>query len=127
MVWLCTLQDLPRPEFMSLDPAEMSEEEIRMAREFEKKEEAFLEEREKLKKSLEAELRKLQASIVQGMEQFDERLGKLFQLKIRTQMVVHQEELKILHLVRSLFTEKEVEMRVKQLNDLLQEKKVAKV
>ena len=35
---------------MSKDPTEMTEDEIRMAREFEKKEVAFLEEREKLKK-----------------------------------------------------------------------------
>ena len=35
---------------MLKDPAEMTEDEIRMAKEFEKKEAAFLEEREKLKK-----------------------------------------------------------------------------
>ena len=35
---------------MSKEPAEMSEDEIRLAREFEKKEAALLEEREKLKK-----------------------------------------------------------------------------
>lgn len=35
---------------MSKDPAEMTEDEMRLAREFEKKEAAFLEEREKLKK-----------------------------------------------------------------------------
>lgn len=35
---------------MQKDPAEMTEDEIRMAKEFEKKEAAFLEEREKLKK-----------------------------------------------------------------------------
>ena len=75
---------------MQKDPGEMTEEEIRMAREFEKKEAAFLEEREKLKKALEAELRKLQGSIVQSMEQFDERLHKLFQIKIKTEMAVHQ-------------------------------------
>lgn len=46
----CIVKDFPRPEFMNKDPAEMTEEEIRLAREFEKKEAAFLEEREKLKK-----------------------------------------------------------------------------
>ena len=112
---------------MSKDPAEMSEDEIRMTREFDKKEEAFLEEREKLKKALEAELRKLQSSITQGMDTFDERLQKLFQLKIRTQMVVHEEELKILCLIRSLIIEQEVAMKIQQFNDILQEKKVMKV
>ena len=105
----------------------MSEDEIRLAREFEKKEEAFLEEREKLKKALEAELRKLQATITQGMEQFDERLHKLFELKIKTETAIHQEELKFLHLTRSLLLEKQVILKSKQLNQLLEEKKVSKV
>lgn len=83
-------QDLPRPDFMLKDPAERTEEEIRAALEFEKKEAAFLEEREKLKKALEGELRKLQSTISQAMETFDERLGKLFQLKINTEMAMHQ-------------------------------------
>ena len=75
---------------MLKDPVEMTEDEIRMARDFEKKETAFLEEREKLKMALEAELRKLQSSITQSMEQFDERLYKLFHLKIKTEMSVQQ-------------------------------------
>ena len=78
------------PEFLTKDPAEMSEEEIRLAREFQRKEAEFLEEREKLKRSLEAELRKLQDTIRHSMDQFDERLGRLFQLKIGTEMAVHQ-------------------------------------
>lgn len=87
---LVCYQDLPRPDFMLKDPAERTEEEIRAAIEFEKKEAAFLEEREKLKKALEGELRKLQSTISQAMENFDERLHKLFQLKINTEMSIHQ-------------------------------------
>lgn len=68
----------------------MSEDEIRQMREFRKKEEEFLEEREKLKRSLEAELRKLQEGIHHSMDQFDSRLDKLFHLKIQTEMAVHQ-------------------------------------
>ena len=105
----------------------MSEEEIRMAREFEKKETEFLEEREKLKKALEAELRKLQASIVQGMEQFDERILKLFQLKIKTEMAILQQELMMLCLTRALLSEEEVTERETQLNKVLEEKKIVKV
>lgn len=121
------MQDLSKPEELCKDPTEMTEDEIRMAREFEKKEKAFLEEREKLKKALEAELRKLQSSITQGMEQFDERLQKLFQFKIKTQAVVHQEEMMIFHLIRSLLVEKEITMREKELNLILNKKKIVKV
>jgi len=118
---------MPKPEFMYKEQAEMTEDEIRMAREFEKKEAAFLEEREKMKKALEAELRKLQASIVQAMEQYDERIQKLFQLKINTQTTIHQEELKIHHLARALFIEKEIKLKEEELNNTLEEKKVKKV
>ena len=112
---------------MSKDPAEMSEDELRMAREFEKKEESFLEEREKMKKSIEVELRKIQASITQGMEQYDDRVQKLFLMKIHTQTTIHQEELKIFHLARSLFIEKEMKMKEEELNNTLEEKKIKKV
>lgn len=105
----------------------MSEDEIRMVRDFEKKETEFLEEREKLKKALEAELRKLQASIDQGMEQFDERLLKLFQLKIKTDMTIHQQELMMLFLTRTILSEEEVTEREAQLNKALEEKKITKV
>ena len=105
----------------------MSEEEIRMARDFEKKETEFLEEREKLKKALEAELRKLQVSIVQGIEQFDERILKLFQLKVKTEMAIHQQELIILCLTKALLTEGEVTQREVQLNGVLEKQKMSKV
>ena len=39
---------MARPEFMSKDPTELTEEEIRMKHDFEKKEAKFLEERAKL-------------------------------------------------------------------------------
>ena len=105
----------------------MTEDEIRMARDFEKKEAAFLEEREKMKKALEAELKKLQSSIAQGMEQYDERVQKLFQLKMATQTTIQQEELKIHHLARALFIEKEIKMKEEELNNTLEEKKIKKV
>ena len=44
------MQDLVRPEFMSKPPEAMTEEEIKLTQEFEKKEEELLEEREKYKK-----------------------------------------------------------------------------
>ena len=105
----------------------MSEEEIRMARDFEKKETEFLEEREKLKKAFEAELRKLQVSIVQEMDQFDERILKLFHLKIKIEMAIHQQELMMLCLTRALLTDEEVTQKEIQLGTVLEEKKISKV
>ncbi|CAI8036584.1 Cilia- and flagella-associated protein 43 [Geodia barretti] len=119
-------KDLPRPDFMQKDPAERTEEEIRAALEFEKKEAEFLEEREKLRKALEGELRKLQSTIAQAMDNFDERLRKLFDLKINTEMALHQEPLKVVGLVSSLQVEEEIAGRERQLNALLEDKKTLK-
>ena len=82
---------------MLKEPAERTEDEIRAALEFEKKEAAFLEEREKMKKALEGELRKLQSTISQAMENFNDRLRKLFELKINTEMAIHQVYTYIVH------------------------------
>lgn len=93
---------------MAKDPTELTEEEIRMKHDFEKKEAAWLEEREKMKKvpkqqrtqlriflmnlpqALEAEMKKHQESIIQGMQTYNERMMKLFQLKVATEKTVLQ-------------------------------------
>ena len=48
------------------------------------------EEREKYRKQLEMEYKKLQGLIHDGTEQFDEALKHLFQKKINTEMVIYQ-------------------------------------
>ena len=44
------MQDLPRPDFLSKPAEAMTEEEMKLAKEFEQKEAELLEEREKYKK-----------------------------------------------------------------------------
>jgi len=48
------------------------------------------EEREKYRKSLEMELKKLQANNVEATNNFDERLNQLFQKNIKTEAVIMQ-------------------------------------
>ena len=85
------------------------------------------EEREKYRKQLEMELKKLQGLIQDGTDAFDETLKQLFQKKIKTEMVVYQEELKILRLKFSLLEEEELDNRELQLNTMLEHKKQCKV
>lgn len=57
-------EEMVRPSWMDNKPeAEMSEEEIKEVRTFEKKLEAIREEKEKTRKALETELKKLQAQV----------------------------------------------------------------
>ena len=77
--------------------------------------------------SLEAELRRLQEATAQGLDGFDNRLKKLFHLKIKTEMAVNQEELKALRLGVALMTEREMAGKEEELHARLEESKNKKV
>lgn len=73
------------------------------------------------------ELKKLQTQIQESAVGFDEALQSLFSRKIKTEMVIYQEELKILRLKYSLLLEEELDNREDELNTLLEFKKDMKV
>ena len=58
---------------------------------------------------------------------FDETLQMLFNRKIKAEMVIYQEELKILRLRYSLLLEEELNNREEELTDTLEFKKEMKV
>ena len=62
------------------------------------------EEREKFKKQLETELKKVQSSIFESVQHFDEMHTQLFLKKVKTEMVIAHEEMKILRLRKMLLT-----------------------
>ncbi|XP_062576681.1 cilia- and flagella-associated protein 43-like isoform X2 [Saccostrea cucullata] len=120
-------KDVPKPLFMSTkEPTDWTEDEQKLAKEYEKKVKELQEEREKYRKQLETELRKLQSMIQDGMQGFDDVLTQLFMKKIKIMMVIYQEELKILRLRYSLLVEEELETREKELNRLMEHKKAMK-
>ena len=82
------------------------------------------EEREKYRKSLESELKKLQAANADSMLSFDDRLNQLFHRQIKTEQVILQEELKIQRLNESILTDEELEARIQELYNHLELKKV---
>lgn len=73
------------------------------------------------------ELKKLQGLIQEGTQTFDDALYQLFLRKVKTEMVIHQEELKILRIRYSLLKEEEFKNREMELLDLLDFKKEMKV
>ena len=76
---------------------------------------------------LEMELKKLQTQIQDAAVNFDDALAALFSRKIKTEMVIYQEELKILRLKHSLLLEEELNNHEDELNTLLEFKKELKV
>ncbi|XP_057306385.1 cilia- and flagella-associated protein 43-like [Hydractinia symbiolongicarpus] len=120
-------QEIERPEFMNVKPDnEWNEEEQKLAKEYEIKTTQLHEDREKYRKSLETELRKLQTTNVEATTNFDERLNQLFQRRTKTEMVILQEELKIVRLNASILFEEELEARELELFNFLEIKKEEK-
>ncbi|CAH1259175.1 CFAP43 [Branchiostoma lanceolatum] len=122
-------QDIPKPTFMADGKleTEWTEEEKKAAVDYEKKVKELAEEREKYRKNLEAELKKLQTQNAEGSASFDEALGQLFKRKVKTEMVINQEELKIVRLELLILAEEELACREEELYRLLDVKKAAKV
>ncbi|XP_013386289.1 cilia- and flagella-associated protein 43 isoform X2 [Lingula anatina] len=120
-------KDVPIPAFIQTKPEDdWTEEEQKIAKEYEKKVKELQEEREKFRKQLEMELKKLQTLNQDTEENFDEALKQLFVRRVKTDMVIYQEELKILRLQYSLLIEEELETRDKELCRLLEHKKMLK-
>ncbi|XP_078007743.1 cilia- and flagella-associated protein 43-like [Phascolarctos cinereus] len=118
---------VPQPSFMAykLD-AIWTEEERKQAKEYEKKVKELDEEKDKYKKSLDAELRKIQGSIEETTQAFNSSLKRLFERKVKAEMVINQEELKITNLVFSLVLDEELRTRELGMNNFLERKHMEK-
>ncbi|KAM7330332.1 hypothetical protein ACRRTK_011945 [Alexandromys fortis] len=117
---------IPQPAFMTKPDALWNEEERKQFKEYEKKVKELNEERDKYRKSLETELKKLQNSIQESTQNFDEHLKRLFERRVKAEMVVNQEELKINNLVFSLLLDEELSSREQFLNNYLLKKQEEK-
>ncbi|XP_059422267.1 cilia- and flagella-associated protein 43 isoform X2 [Carassius carassius] len=118
--------EVHQPEFMSKPEVQWTEEERKSFKEFEKKAKELSEEKEKYRKTLETEMKKLLTSIKEATQMFDEKLTKLFEKKVKSEMVIYQEELKIANLVHSIQTEEEILSREKQLSLNLEKARIVK-
>ncbi|KAF4019231.1 hypothetical protein G4228_010542 [Cervus hanglu yarkandensis] len=117
---------IPQPAFMVKPDALWSEEERKHFKEYEKKVKELNEERDKYRKSLETEMKKLQNSIQESTQNFDKHLKRLFERRVKAEMVVNQEELKINNLVFSLLLDEEISSRETFLNNYLARKQEEK-
>uniref|UniRef100_A0A8C3ILW8 Cilia- and flagella-associated protein 43 n=1 Tax=Chrysemys picta bellii TaxID=8478 RepID=A0A8C3ILW8_CHRPI len=119
--------EIPPPPFVSKPDALWNEEEKKVFKEYEKKVKELNEEREKYRKTLETELKKLQTSIQETTQNFDDTVSKLFERKVKSEMVIYQEELKINNLLYSLLLDEELSTREAGLNHFLDKKRKEKL
>ncbi|KAJ3194324.1 Cilia- and flagella-associated protein 43 [Irineochytrium annulatum] len=94
-------EELVRPDWMNKPKDDLSEEERKQIKEFEKKVAVFKEEQEKYRKALETELRKLQGLINEICEGYDQRLQDLFKMKLNSDHEIYKNELKVVKLCQA--------------------------
>ncbi|KFW76493.1 WD repeat-containing protein 96, partial [Manacus vitellinus] len=118
--------NIPPPPFISKPEDLWSDEEKKIFGEYEKKVKELNEEKEEYKKTLENEWKKLEASIQETTQHFDETVCKLSERKVKSEMVIYQEELKIVNLTCALLLDEELDTREAGLHNCLIKKKKEK-
>ncbi|XP_073422213.1 cilia- and flagella-associated protein 43 isoform X2 [Dendrobates tinctorius] len=118
--------EVTQPGFLSKAETEWSADEKKQFKDYDKKCKELNEEKEKYRKILEAEMKKIQASITETTLTFDEILTKLFEKKVKCEMVIYQEEIKISNLLFSILIEEEISVRAAQLNQIMDKKRKQK-
>jgi WD40 repeat protein len=115
-------EEIVRPEWMNKPKEELTDEEKKLMKEFEKKMAIFKEEQEKQKKALETELRKLQANISEIQDQFDQKLHELANAKLDVDTSIFRNEVLIikqtqyaLECIRDDLQEKELNAQIEKL------------
>jgi hypothetical protein len=98
-------EQLVREEWMDLPMDEMTEDQKYKLKEFEEKEKKFNEERDRIRKLLENELKKLKLEVKEQCDKFDTRLDEVFKLRLETEQIIYQQELIISRIQLSLLQE----------------------
>ncbi|KAM6066889.1 cilia- and flagella-associated protein 43 [Chlamydotis macqueenii] len=119
--------DIPPPPFISKPEHVWNDEEKKIFRKYERKVKELNEEKEKYRRALEDELKKLEASIQETTQNFDETVCKLSERKVKSEMVIYQEELKIVNLVYALLLDEELDTREAGLHNFLMKKEKEKL
>eukprot|EP00727_Mastigamoeba_balamuthi_P004157 m51a1_g13739 hypothetical protein (1077) ;mRNA; f:165001-168514 len=111
-----------RPEWMSSKQV-FTEEEKKAIREFEKRQQTLREERQKHRKALETELKKLQGAIGEVCTTFDDKLSLLFTQKMTADQQISEEELKVVRLSTALLIQEENDKQEATLSDTVEQLK----
>ena len=109
-------KEVPTPTFIAdgKPEDEWNEEEIKIAQDYRAKTKELNEEREKYKKLIEVEAKKLRQQVLESVEQYEEILMELFTRKLKTEMAIYHEELKISRIQLELVIEASLQAQIKE-------------
>lgn len=122
-------QDIPEPDFMNdpdLHESEWTDEHKKLKAEYEKRVKQLAEDRAKHKKGLETELKKLQQMVKDSIANFDVGLTDLYQKRILISAAIHQEELKLKRLNRSIEWSDQTKIAREEVEKLVEDYRTTK-
>ncbi|OAF66712.1 hypothetical protein A3Q56_05568, partial [Intoshia linei] len=121
-------KDIIKPEFMKhFDESEWTEEQSKMAADYEKKVYNLNEERERFRKQLELEYIKLKGLIQDVVKNFDSMVAKLSNIKIESDIAIKQEELKICRINLTLACQETHEISENDFKEKIEVLKLEKI
>uniref|UniRef100_A0A8C4Q2Q2 Uncharacterized protein n=1 Tax=Eptatretus burgeri TaxID=7764 RepID=A0A8C4Q2Q2_EPTBU len=118
--------EIPEPSCMSKPEEEWTVEDHHQMKDFNHQVKELNDKKEKYRNVLQDELKVMHSAIIEYCQSFDRALTCLFDKKIKIEMAIHQEELKLANLSNSLLLEDELNCREVQLNFMRQQKKQLK-
>jgi WD40 repeat protein len=109
-------ENLVREDWMDLPAEDLNDEQRNALKEFEEKDKKLNEEKKRIRKILEGELRKLESDVVESCEKFDQKLEEVFQMRLRTEYDISQLEQMAVRLVISYEAAQKREEEMKELD-----------
>ncbi|KAI9144642.1 hypothetical protein BKA69DRAFT_723924 [Paraphysoderma sedebokerense] len=107
-------EEIIRPACIDKLPNELTEDEKKAIKEYQKKLAALNDEQEKYRKALEAEYKKLQNTVFEICAAFDDQLRQFFRLKMQTDEFILENELRIFKLSQSITVTEQIEIKISE-------------
>ncbi|GBG63357.1 hypothetical protein CBR_g37714 [Chara braunii] len=98
---------LERPEWMNGDRRKMTDEQLKLLKEFEAKEKVIKEEKQRRRKGLEMEYRKLKSDAQELITSFDDALTALYHERLKVEAIIYAIEMRIVRLAISIESEED--------------------
>lgn len=112
-------EKLELEEWMTKPLDEMTEEERSRLKEFEVKRQRLEEEKEKIRKNLESDLKKLRQEIIEICFRFDDHVLTLFRRKLEYDYRIYEQELYMIRLSLSIIMQEQGNVKIKELKSMI--------
>ncbi|KRX02904.1 WD40-repeat-containing domain [Pseudocohnilembus persalinus] len=111
-------EEIKKEEWMDLPEEELNDEQKIKLKEYEVNLQKQQEEKDKIRKNLESQLKKLKQEIVEICQKFDQKLLILFRRKLEFDYRIYEQELYIVKLSLSMIEDKYLNIKLEEISEL---------